>query len=391
MSPDLVNGIAPAHRAALGALVAAAILVLPAARIVRAHAALGEPWAVRMREGWARAGAAERWAAALLFVAGVIHVALPLGHDGGAVLTVAFLCSGAAYGWLTWRVIAGGRWRGRSVVLILATLAAYLVSVTRGEEVDQVGLATALVEMAALGLALGTRRRALAATVVLTTSTLFGVASWVSVVAGHDTHGAGDAPDGHHHHHGRYLARAQAGIIMRPGATGTTPEQQRAATELAAGVRAATAKYQDIAAAVADGYEPDRRGDGLDLQFEHKGHQSDSAILDPSRPEMLVFARAGGRAVLLGVVFQMPRAGQRGPQVGGATTTWHAHNLCVGLLPPGFSLVTPYGTCPFLTAQVTVPEMMHVWVVESAAGPFADALPEPAARQALARYGRPAP
>jgi hypothetical protein len=79
----------------------------------------------------------------------------------------------------------------------------------------------------------------------------------------------------------------------------------------------------------------------------------------------------------------MPRAGERGPQVGGATTTWHAHNICVGALPPGFGVVTPYGTCPFLTAQVTLPEMMHVWIVDSPAGPFADSLPKEAAQRAL--------
>jgi hypothetical protein len=219
----------------------------------------------------------------------------------------------------------------------------------------------------------------------MTTSVLFGVASWISAFAGHDTHDAGGTATGAgHHHHGQYLARAQAGVIMRPGATGTTAGQQRAAADLVEAVRAAAAKYRDVAVALADGYRPDRRGDGLDLHFENEQRANDGAVLDPSRPEQLVYARAGGRAALLGVVFRMPRADQRGPQIGGATTTWHSHNICVGPLPPGFGLVTPYGTCPFLTAEVTLPEMMHVWVVDSPAGPFADSLPKNVAEQALA-------
>jgi hypothetical protein len=386
---DFLTGLAPAHRAAVGVLVVAAVLVVPGARMVRAHAVLGAPWAVRLRDGWAAAGTGGRWAAALLAVAGAIHIGLPLGH-GGAVATVLFLGSGAAYCWLALRVLTGRRWRGAAAALVLATLVAYLITLARGEEADQVGLATALVELAALGLAVGTRRRAGAIALLMVTSVLFGVASWLSALAGHALEDArsgavdGSASGGGHHHHGQHLARAQAGVIMRPGATGTTPGQERAAADLLAAVRAATARYRDVAAALADGYRPDKAGDGLDVHFENKERSGDGAVLDPARPEMLVYARAGGRAALLGVAFRMPRAGQRGPQIGGASTTWHAHNICVGPVPPGFGLVTPYGTCPFLTAEVTLPEMMHVWVVESPAGPFADSLPKEVAQRALA-------
>jgi hypothetical protein len=386
---DFLTGLAPEHRAAVGALVVAAVLVVPGARVVRAHAVLGAPWAVRLRDGWAAAGTGERWAAVLLAVAGVIHLGLPLGH-GGAVATVLFLGSGAAYCWLALRVSAGRRWRGAAVALVLATLVAYLVNLARGEEADQVGLATALVELAALGLAVGTRRRVGSVALLMVTSVLFGIASWISALAGHaiedSRSGAagGSGSGGGHHHHGQHLARAQAGVIMRPGATGTTVGQERAAAELLAAVRAATGKYQDVSAALADGYRPDKSGDGLDVHFENDTHSGDDVILDPAHPEMLVYARAGGRSALLGVVFRMPRAGQRGPQIGGASTPWHAHNICVGPLPPGFGLVTPYGTCPFLTAEVTLPEMIHVWVVDSPAGQFADSLPKDVAQRALA-------
>jgi hypothetical protein len=384
MMGDFLTGIGPDHRAARGALVVAAVLLLPAARVVRAHAALGAAWAVRLRAGWAAAGAGERWAGALLAAAGVIHLGLPLGH-GGAPATVLFLGSGAAYCWLAVRAVTGQRWRGLTAVLVLATLVAYLVNLARGEEADQVGFATALLEMAALGLATGTRRRAAAVAALMATSVLFGVASWISAFVGHDTHDSatGGATGAGHHHQGQHLARAQAGVIMRPGATGTSAGQQRAAAELVAAVRAATVKYRDVSVALADSYRPEKAA-GLDVHFDHEQRSADAAVLDPANPEQLVYAVAGDRAALLGVVFRMRRAGERGPQIGGATTTWHAHNICVGVLPPGFGVVTPYGTCPFLTAQVTLPEMMHVWIIDSPAGPFADSLPKEAAQRALA-------
>jgi hypothetical protein len=392
---DFWTGIAPDHVAALLAVPVAAALVLPAARVVRAHAALGAGWARRLSTGWARAGTAERWAAALLATAGVVHVALPFGHDGGLGAAVVFMAGGAAYLWLALRTVTGRRWRLAAALLVVVTLTAYVVAVASGEEADQVGLATALVELAALGLA-ACRRRWLGGAVLLLTSLLFGTVSWIQVAVGHEGRGGGhDVPAAGgpgHHHHGDHLARAQAGIIMRPGASGTTEEQRRAAERLVAEVRAATSAYRDLGAALADGYRfGGGQTEGLDLHLEHKGHKGDGAVLDPTRPEALVYARRGGRAALLGVVFQMPTAGARGPQVGGATTTWHGHNLCVGLLPPGFGLVTPYGNCPFLTAQLTLPEMMHVWLVDTPAGPFADALPKDRARAALARAGRPYP
>jgi hypothetical protein len=112
----------------------------------------------------------------------------------------------------------------------------------------------------------------------------------------------------------------------------------------------------------------------VDVHLENKAFKSDGRVLDPQRPEMLVYAISGGRATLLGVVYLMERAGQAGPEPGGPITRWHAHNLCLTLLPPGFGAVSPFGGCPPLAVAVTIPEMMHVWVVDNPAGPFAEGL-----------------
>ncbi len=95
------------------------------------------------------------WAAWLLGVAAAVHLALPLGHFDGPLLTIAFVGSGAAYAWLAIRAYEGRTWRLWSALLLVATLISYLVvSATGGEEPDQVGIATALVELVALGLCL---------------------------------------------------------------------------------------------------------------------------------------------------------------------------------------------------------------------------------------------
>ena len=201
-------------------------------------------------------------------------------------------------------------------------------------------------------------------------------------------HGHGEAGSGHGHGH-RFTARAQAGVIMRPVAGATTEAQERAAAELAEATTEGIAKYHDLRAAERNGYRAAQPLRGLAVHFENKAYQSDGRILDPRRPEQLVYAIENGRAALLGAVYQMQKAGAAGPAVGGPITRWHAHNVCVTITPPGFGVVSPFGTCPSLTLTVTTPEMMHVWTLEQPAGPYADDVDPVWARRELARHGRP--
>jgi hypothetical protein len=377
---DFGIGIAPAHAAALGCALVTPLLAVLGWRIVQARARLGFPLARRLRTGWAAADAPVRWAVWLLLLTGAVHLGLPLGHVDGAPLAVGFLTSGVGCGWLALRAILGRRWRGAAVALVTAMLVAYTVSVINGEEVDQVGLAAAVVELALLTLAIvpaRPRRRSLANIGAVGLAVLFGSATWAVFVAGH-----GDG-----HHGGPFLARAQAGVVLRPDPPPATPDPQRAAALLAERTKAATVRYRDPAVARAAGFAATGRPEGLQVHFESKANQRDDRIVDPERPEMLVYAIEGGRALLLGVVFQMPVAGARGPAVGGTATRWHAHNLCFGLLPPGFGAVSPYGTCPFLTVSITTAEMMHVWVVDPPEGPYADGLNDAWVRTIL-RDGR---
>ncbi len=418
-------GVAPMHLPALVAAMLLPVLVLVVRRL-RAPALVGvakpdEPTKDETANGETATGATGEgegqprtvrlWMAWLLGIAAVVHLALPLGHFDGVVLTMAFVGSGAAYAWLALRAYEGRTYRLWASLLLTATIVAYLVvSGAGGEEPDQVGIATALVELLALGQCLvpvrspRTPRRfkrfAGSAATVLGTFVV-GAVVWVSAFAAHastDTQVSADpaaAPgpishNGGHEHAHDHSARAQAGVIMRPQADHhATPEEVVAARALADATRAAMTRFARLEDAIAAGYALPANATGTDVHIENQQYKSDGRVLDPERPETLVYAIEGGRATLLGVVYVMERAGVPAPQPGGPITRWHAHNICLTLLPPGFGIVTPFGNCPALSLNVTTPEMMHVWVVDNPQGPFAEGLDGPWVREYHAQHGQP--
>jgi hypothetical protein len=332
---------------------------------------------------WRWPSLVHRWAGVLLATSAAVHLALPLNAHHGALVNAGFLASGACYAVLARRAWRGRRWRMPAAVLITATLVAYAAAVVGGEEPDQVGVATALVELTAFGLAVvpsawPRRPRRLArfagGAATVTAALLVGAIVWVGAFRGHQ------APtDGHDHdHHDQHAARAQAGVIMRPlgEVHHPTEAQRQAAAALVDQTKQAAARYTDLNAALADGYQPALRMEGPDVHLEHPIRKQDGAVMDPRRPEMLVYSIDSGRATLLGVVYVMEVAGEPAPTPGGPITRWHAHNLCVSVLPPGLGVVSPYGGCPAFSISVTSPEMMHVWVVDNPAGPFADQRPD---------------
>jgi hypothetical protein len=422
-------GIAPHHLPALLAALLLPVLVWAARRLrgpAGARPAAG-PGATAGPGVAACAVAApprpltDRWAAGLLGVAGAVHLALPLGHLDGPLLTMGFVGSGVAYAWLALRALEGRPWRLFATPLLLGTLVTYLVAVTAGlggaggEEPDQVGIATALAELAVLGLCLVPARapgagralgRAAGSVATVLIALVTGAVIWAGSLASHTAGGAvpagsavaatattGSASVGHaggHEHDHAHAARAQAGIVMRPHtAHAATAAQAEAARRLAAATAKATRRFADLRTALDAGYTLPANATGTDVHLEHKRYQGDGRILDPARPEMLVYAISGGRATLLGVVYVMERAGTPGPEPGGPITQWHAHNLCLTLLPPGFGGVSPFGGCPALSVAVTIPEMMHVWVVDSPVGPFAEGLDKTWASDYHRSHGRP--
>src|SRR5581483_11578416 len=104
---------------------------------------------------------------------------------------------------------------------------------------------------------------------------VFGIAMWGAFLTGH-------------HHHEEFLARAQAGVVLRPDPPPATPDPVGAAARLAERTKAATAKYRDLAVATAAGFRASGTTEGLQVHLENKANQRDGRILDPERPEMLV-------------------------------------------------------------------------------------------------------
>jgi hypothetical protein len=370
---DFVLGIAPEHRVALVCALLTPLFVGLGGRIVAGHAGLRAPWAMRLSEGWRSADATTRWGAWSLLIAAVVHLALPLGHPDWTPLSLAFVASGGCAAWLARRAVLGRPWRRWTGLLCTGCLLGYAVAVGSGhEDADQVGLATAAVELALLALLSGRLRWRFATMAIVF---LFGTGIWLVVLVNHDRHGAdAGTAAGAGHVHDDHVDRAQAGFVQHSVGRAPTAAQAKAAVDLAARTKSATLRYRDIAVAEADGYRLTGPHEGLQVHLDQRDHQHDGRILDPQAPEQLVYAIRGGRSVLLGVVYQMPVAGTRGPAVGGSSTRWHAHNICIGLLPPGFGAVNPFGTCPPFTIALTVPEMMHVWVVDPPGGPYAEHL-----------------
>jgi hypothetical protein len=168
-----------------------------------------------------------------------------------------------------------------------------------------------------------------------------------------------------------------------------TPDQVRAAADLAARTKQGLARYTDIHAALAAGYRATLTRTGYSVHLENKAYSGDRQVLDPERPEQLMYAIADGRATLLSAVYTVPYAGMAAPAPGGPLTHWHSHNVCVTVLPPGWTVVDAYGGCPPFALQVAVPLMMHVWVVDNPGGPYADGVPDTWTRAFNRAHGVP--
>lgn len=316
----------------------------------------------------------------LLAASAAVHAGLAVGHDGhGAGIRLLFIVDAALLAVVARRVIDGSGAGRLGVAVLTGSIVAYWLSALSGESPDQVGLATKLAEIIALAIVIrsgpvsGWRRvRAVAGsfaigTLVIVTAT----SSWIGAfraaagepgaVAGHHVHAGGVAPPGT--------------ILPVVADRDPTPAERAAADQLVLAARTALARYADPALAGADGYRVKDLA-GLDFHASNPIYEHDDRVLDPARPETLVYAVApDGQPVLLGAMFLMPNLREPGPTIGGPLTVWHAHeHICFSLTPPGLAgLLSPLGMCPVGSIDVPLtPEMIHIWIVPGAPQPFGD-------------------
>jgi hypothetical protein len=305
-------------------------------------------------------------ASVLMAMAGAIHLGLVSTHLREPVTAVLFVLNGLSYIGLslvyTWRW-----WRLASASLIVATLVGYLIYIVLGfDSPDQVAVATKLLELTALGLVLVPVRgeigrphrtvRWISLAIAMPLLTLVTASTvWIIDLA---------RPDAVHAH---------AGAILQATNDVATPAQLAAAQQLYDATKAAILPYEDWQKAWAAGYRPGGPANMPSTHWMNQRYVDAGYVMDPRRPQGLVYANTKHGPVLLGAMFQMKHLGQFGPDPGGPLTAWHEHeNICI--TPFGFELsfLTPFATCPIGAIDFSASPMLHVWIVDNPnGGPFA--------------------
>ncbi|HWC41716.1 MAG TPA: hypothetical protein VHK02_06995 [Actinomycetota bacterium] len=175
-----------------------------------------------------------------------------------------------------------------------------------------------------------------------------------------------------------------------PDVAAATDEQRAAAEALWKASVTDAERWRDPAAAAAAGFRFRTDGDagpGGKVRFLHVPNpawRADGRVLDPARPETLVYWNGpGDRLTLVGVMYTAAR-GSRGPAVGGPITRWHDHESCRDPAT-GAKVGRPVGgACPDGQVYRRSGEMMHVWFTDDLATAFARRAPLPALRAANA-------
>lgn len=182
------------------------------------------------------------------------------------------------------------------------------------------------------------------------------------------------------HEHGAGHVHASSHDEAGPGehATGSCQPsfaQLSAATRLVADTKRGLARFARLRDALAADYAPHgRRREALKHYF-NPAYVTDGRVLDPARPEGLLFAHTDRGPVVVAAVYLMNRADEPGKAVGGCLTRWHAHdNLCSSNPANGMitGLRTRGGQCPPGQVAWAAPPMLHTWAIDIPGGPFAD-------------------
>ncbi|HEY8216687.1 MAG TPA: hypothetical protein VIH82_06105 [Acidimicrobiia bacterium] len=173
---------------------------------------------------------------------------------------------------------------------------------------------------------------------------------------------AGASADAHDDHAG-HEAPAGMGAEARDYARvwdDATKAERAAATDLIEATRAASTPWEDADAALAAGYVPRSSRFGP-VHYANIPNRRDDGVLDPERPESLVYLqRPNGDPILLGVVYIVNRFQDR-PTPAGPIAAWHVHDV------PGCHHPDLDAGCSDVRGG-----MLHVWLYDGVVDPFAD-------------------
>jgi hypothetical protein len=127
-----------------------------------------------------------------------------------------------------------------------------------------------------------------------------------------------------------YHPAAIASMPNLPDVTAAAPADRSHARALLRRSRRAAAMLMTVGSARSAGFRADGpwRHDGM-RHFTRRANLRDPSVLDPRRPEGLVFMRMdGGGTMLAALVFRMPSS-RRPPHPAGPIVRWHVHTRCV--------------------------------------------------------------
>lgn len=158
------------------------------------------------------------------------------------------------------------------------------------------------------------------------------------------------------------------------GTPGVTPRQQAEAENLVAVTLLRLPQWADSAVAESAGFRT--IGDQF-TGHEHLVNEAwmdDGVILDPDRPESLVYDTSTGGRRLVAAMYMLDRGTplEEVPDFGGALVQWHTHeNLCYSASGYIQGLTDAAGNCPPGQVKPVPTPMVHVWIEPHRCGPFA--------------------
>jgi hypothetical protein len=158
------------------------------------------------------------------------------------------------------------------------------------------------------------------------------------------------------------------------GVEGVTPEQQAEAENLLAVTLVGLPQWADYRTAEAAGFYSIGDGRTGTEHFINQEFMNDDVMLDPDRPESLVYDTSDGDRRLVAAMY-MTQPGvplDEVPAIGGKLIQWHIHNnLCYQPNGRLGGLTDGEGNCaPGLIKPPETP-MVHVWLESHPCGPFA--------------------
>jgi hypothetical protein len=341
--------------------------------------------------------------ATLSLGAAAVHFAMTPQHASESIVHgVGFVVAGWAQVVVAGLLFArpGRRTLAWAALVQLSLVAAWAVSRTYGlpvgpqpwtpEAVGAADLVTVAMEVGFVVLAvaaLGSRRRVPIAAGLVAAGLIMGgtTAAIASPAVMAHNHRASEGAAGRAHVHtgaqtdaptsggtaGLDGAHAHAHIVTSSGPP--TAGQIARANSLIEATKRAIPKWADPKAAEAAGFRAIQDPKSDFVHYVNFGWLVDDNILDPEAPESLVFRSTNGTVAgyrLESAMYILPSYGYPIPEVGGSLTPWHNHgDLCFGA---GGMIVgtTAKGSCPTGSSNLKTPDMLHVWIVDHADGPF---------------------